>query len=167
MRWQWKSYGPLNHNLYWTLVLEALRNLWLLDKKDIGKQTATSEFYVVLHVKSDIPNSFPLQITIFIHGFIHSFHNVCWTISICTNYFILGLSWWFSGKESACQCRRHEFDPWVGKIPWKKKIATHSSILAWEIPWTEEPGGLQSTGSQRVRHDITIKQQYFMLGDPR
>ena len=32
-------------------------------------------------------------------------------------------------------------------------IATHSSILAWEIPWTEEPGGLQSTGSQRVGHD--------------
>ena len=32
-------------------------------------------------------------------------------------------------------------------------MATHSSILAWKIPWTEEPGGLQSIGSQRVRHD--------------
>ena len=32
-------------------------------------------------------------------------------------------------------------------------MATHSSILAWEIPWTEEPGGLQSIGSQRVGHD--------------
>ena len=32
-------------------------------------------------------------------------------------------------------------------------MATHSSILAWEIPWTEEPGGLQSIGLQRVRHD--------------
>ena len=37
--------------------------------------------------------------------------------------------------------------------PLEKEMATHSSILAWEIPWTEEPGGLQSTGSQRVRHD--------------
>ena len=36
--------------------------------------------------------------------------------------------------------------------PLEKEIATHFSILAWEIPWTEEPGGLQSTGSQRVRH---------------
>ena len=36
--------------------------------------------------------------------------------------------------------------------PLEKAIATHSSILAWEIPWTEEPGGLQSTGSQRVGH---------------
>ncbi|OJH16949.1 hypothetical protein BLX88_20985 [Bacillus obstructivus] len=32
-------------------------------------------------------------------------------------------------------------------------MATHSNILAWRIPWTEEPGGLQSMGSQRVRHD--------------
>ena len=37
--------------------------------------------------------------------------------------------------------------------PLEKEMATHSSILAWRIPWTEEPGGLQSTGSQRVEHD--------------
>ena len=35
----------------------------------------------------------------------------------------------------------------------EKELATHSNILAWRIPWTEEPGGLQSTESQRVRHD--------------
>ena len=35
----------------------------------------------------------------------------------------------------------------------EEKIATHSSMLVWEIPWTEEPGGLQSMGLQRVRHD--------------
>ena len=37
--------------------------------------------------------------------------------------------------------------------PLEKDMATHSSILAWEIPWTEEPGGVQSMGSQRVGHD--------------
>ena len=37
-------------------------------------------------------------------------------------------------------------------------MATNSSILAWEIPWTEEAGGLQSMGSQRVRHDLVTKQ---------
>ena len=37
--------------------------------------------------------------------------------------------------------------------PLEEGMATHSSILAWRIPWTEEPGGLQSTGSQRVGHD--------------
>ena len=39
------------------------------------------------------------------------------------------------------------------KDPLEKEIATHSRILAWEIPWTEEPGKLQFMGSQRVRHD--------------
>ena len=39
-------------------------------------------------------------------------------------------------------------------------MATHSSILAWEIPWTEEPGGLQSMGKQGVRYDLVTKQQH-------
>ena len=60
---------------------------------------------------------------------------------------------WCSGEESACQCRRrkrHGFYSWVRDDPPEKEMATHSSILAWEIPWTEEPGGLQS---QRIRHN--------------
>ena len=47
---------------------------------------------------------------------------------------------------------RDRFDPWVGKIPLEEEMATHSSILAWRIPWTEEPGGLH-VGSQRVRNN--------------
>ena len=43
--------------------------------------------------------------------------------------------------------------------PQEKEMATQSSILAWEIPWTEEPGGLQSMGSERVGHDLAPKQQ--------
>ena len=42
--------------------------------------------------------------------------------------------------------------------PLEKEMATHSNILAWRIPWTEEPGGPQSMGSQRVRHDLATKQ---------
>ena len=42
--------------------------------------------------------------------------------------------------------------------PLEEDMATHSSILAWRIPWTEEPGGLQSMGSQRVGHDLAVKQ---------
>ena len=57
------------------------------------------------------------------------------------------------GKESTCQCRRHGFHPWVGEDPLEKGVATHSSILAWRIPQTEEPGGPQSSGLQRVRHN--------------
>ena len=64
-----------------------------------------------------------------------------------------------NGKELTCQCRRcrrcqrRGFDPWIRKIPLEEEMATHSSILAWRIPWTEEPGGLQSTRLQSVRHD--------------
>ena len=43
--------------------------------------------------------------------------------------------------------------------PLEKEMATHSSILAWKIPWTEEPGELQSMGSQRVGHDLATRQQ--------
>ena len=62
-----------------------------------------------------------------------------------------------SGKEPTCQRRR--LDTWVQSLdqedPLEKEIATHSSILAWEIPRTDKPGGLQSTGSQRVAHDCS------------
>ena len=44
-----------------------------------------------------------------------------------------------------CQYKRRGFDPWVGKIPMEKDMKTYSSILAWETPWAEELGELQST----------------------
>ena len=68
-----------------------------------------------------------------------------------------------SGNEPTCQCRRPErcgFDPWVKKNPLEKKMATHSSVLAWTIPWPEEPsgyrpwggGGPDTTGSRSTAH---------------
>ena len=65
---------------------------------------------------------------------------------------LLGVSWWLSGEESACSVGD------TGDVvltcesgrSLEEGTATHSSILAWRIPWTEEPGGLQSTGLQRV-----------------
>ena len=50
-------------------------------------------------------------------------------------------------------CERRKFDPWVGEDPLEKEMATHSSILAWRIPWTEQPGRLLSTESQILGHD--------------
>ena len=58
-----------------------------------------------------------------------------------------------NGKESACNTGDLGSTPGSGRFPRQKGIATHSSILAWRIPQTEEPGGLQSTGSQRAGHD--------------
>ena len=56
-------------------------------------------------------------------------------------------------------------ETWVSSLGWedqlKKEMATHSSILAWEIPWTEKPGGLQSMGSQES--DITEQLKFWPL----
>ena len=49
-----------------------------------------------------------------------------------------------------------------GEDPLKEEMATYSSILAWEILWTEEPGVLWSVGLQRVRHDLVTKQQHSL-----
>ena len=51
-----------------------------------------------------------------------------------------------SGKDPTCQCKRHErpgFDPWVGKIPWRRALQLTPVFLPEESPWTEEPGRLQ------------------------
>jgi len=56
------------------------------------------------------------------------------------------------GKEPTCNAGDPGSIP-GSEDPLEEEMATHSSILAWRIPWTEKPGRLQSTGSQRVRHD--------------
>ena len=61
-------------------------------------------------------------------------------------------------------------ETWVQSLgqedPLEKEMATHSSIPAWRIPWTKEPGGLQSVRSQRVGHDLAAKQQDATQNDP-
>ena len=63
---------------------------------------------------------------------------------------------WASLVAQRLKCLPEMQKTWVQSLsqkdPLEKEMATHSSILAWRIPWTEEPGGLQSTGSRRVRY---------------
>ena len=65
---------------------------------------------------------------------------------------VTGLPWWVSGKESTGQCRRCGFDPWVEKIPWRRKWQPTSVFLPGEVPRTEEHGGYSSSG-RRVGYD--------------
>ena len=81
-------------------------------------------------------------------------YHIQWNIRIC--FFKHGLPLCLCGKESASNMED------AGSIPrlersLEKEMGTHSNILAWEIPWTEKPGGLQTMGSQRVRHDLVIQ----------
>ena len=65
---------------------------------------------------------------------------------------MLRVSWWLSGEESSGYA-----GAWVPSLRWEDPLlevtTTHSSILAWKIPWTEEPGGLQSMG--HIESDLT------------
>ena len=70
-----------------------------------------------------------------------------------------GLEWvkawiprWLSGKEPFCNTEM-QFQSLGQEDPLEKEMSTHFSIPAWKIPWTEESGGLQSVGSQRVGHE--------------
>ena len=79
----------------------------------------------------------------------------------------LGFPWGPAGKESACNVEVLGSIPGLGRSL-EKGMTTYSSILAWKIPWTEEPGGLQSMGLQRVGHDwatnthtYTVLSHYF------
>ena len=65
-----------------------------------------------------------------------------------------GLLWWVTSKESACNVEtRGQSLGQEGSL--EKEMTTHSGVLAWEIPWTEEPGGLQSMGSQKSRTQLS------------
>jgi len=85
-----------------------------------------------------------------------------WYLSINTFYFILPIQhthnilyYGLDGKESVCNAGHRGSIPGLGRSPEKEMATQYSgnfSILAWEIPWTEKPGGLQSKGSQRVKH---------------
>ena len=70
-----------------------------------------------------------------------------------------------SGNEPACQCRRHKETrvQYLGQEDsLEEHMATHSSILAWRSPWTEQPGGLQSIGLQRVGHDWVTNTLFYI-----
>ena len=56
-----------------------------------------------------------------------------------------------------------QVQPLGGEDPLEKEMATHSSTLSWKIPWTKEPGGLQSMGFQRVRYNLVIKPPRIIL----
>ena len=75
--------------------------------------------------------------------------------------YVCSLTGGSDSKESACSVRDPvQFLGWAD--PLKKGMATHSSIPAWWIPWTEEAGGLQSRGSQRVRHDWATNTRVYV-----
>ena len=73
----------------------------------------------------------------------------------------MGLPWCLTGKESACQCRRRRFNPWVWKIPWRGKWQPTPGILAWERQ--RHLAGYGPWDHKRVGQDLATKNQQHTL----
>ena len=87
----------------------------------------------------------------------HCVHSLITNLEIYNSRLHLPVPEWFSGKKNPPAIKKTQEKPWVRSLgredPLEENMATHSSILAWRIPWTEEPGGLQSRGSHRAGYD--------------
>ena len=106
------------------------------------------------NLKYIFPREYIVESCFFAHSF-HIYPSTEVLIHIYGMSMYLGFPGGASGKESAAVQEMQE--TWIQSLgeedPLEQKITTHSSILAWEIQWTEKPGRLKFKGSQRVGHD--------------
>ena len=79
----------------------------------------------------------------------------------CSFLWLSNIPWWLSGKESACQYRRHKFDPFVRKIPWRRKWQPTLVFLSGESHGQRSLVGYSPCSSKRGGHDLVTKQQQF------
>ena len=72
------------------------------------------------------------------------------------------LPWWLTGKESTCQCRSHEFNPWFGKIPWRRRWQPTPVFLPGKSHGQRSLAGYSPWGCKWVRHNLVTKQQQIL-----
>ena len=84
-----------------------------------------------------------------------------WLTNLLVNTCHEGLPLWLSGKESPGQCRRRRFDPWFGKIPWRKKWQPTTVFLSGKFQGQRSLEGYSLWGCKRVGHDLVTKQQHM------
>ena len=76
-------------------------------------------------------------------------------------YIPIGFPWWFSDKESICQCRRYRFYPWVRKVPWGRKWQPTLVFLPGKSHGQRNLVDYSQWGHKRVRYNLATKQQHF------
>ena len=92
-------------------------------------------------------------------AYTHTFFLVSSTgLFVCPCFTIVHPSW-LSGKEPTCQCRRHRFNPWVKKIPWRRKWQTTPVFLPGKFHGQRSPAGCSQWGHKRVGHELETNQQ--------
>ena len=108
---------------------------------------------------------FPLQIQSINHSISNQSINLLIKVLLVTANNLLGFPGGSVSKESTCNAG--DYLKGIRSLnredPLEKKVATHSSILAWKIPWTKEPGGLQCIGSQRIVFNLETKPMVWVF----
>ena len=147
---------------------------WVLESQDTGGKVLPLFLWHHHHLSGCqrrmtevFRNVFIAENIVVCHGILvanHLFHFFCEVFGkICAAQW--AVSGGVSGEEPTRQCRKHRrcgLDAWV-EGPLEEGMATHSSILAWRIPWTVEPGGLQSIESPRRTQLKQLSSQALML----
>ena len=126
------------HSLYLAMCTQCPHNdrtntlptMWLL-KLILIQKNIQSKSYILKSLEVA-----PLSMIMLPTGYICKFSSASHFSSQSLTFLIyktgIGLPWWLSGKESTCQCRRHGFDPWVRKIPWRRKWQPTPAFLPGE-----------------------------------
>ena len=161
--------APLNQYQGVWLLTHAVTAPWLLWEISKGLPKSLCIHWEQIRVSVV---SFPYQL--WLSGFLvlfcflvfsHSNRNVvvshCLTLQFSKN--IRELPWWLSGKKATCQCRRHRSNPWVRKIPWRKKWQHTPVFLTGESHEQRSLAGYSPWESQRVGHDWVTEQQPQLL----
>ena len=87
---------------------------------------------------------------------------VCVCVCVCVHIHTYALSWWLGGKEFFCQCRRHVFNLWVGKIPWRRKWQLIPVFLSGKSHGQRRLLSYSPLGHKRVQHDLMTKKQQLI-----
>ena len=129
----------------WKAAAHALNGGWIIEHPVHSSQVGVSAYFLS-YCQSFIVRQGPITIhTMFFKRNV----NICW---IVPGFVIIIQRFYRQSCAEACYDWRLGSNPWVREDPLEMGMAMHSSVLAQNIPWTEETGGLQSPGSQRVRH---------------
>ena len=114
----------------------------LLTKKEqeMWELWKTKEAHLILNIQEHLSSTSQEECCIFFH---------------IPNSLQIVSTWWLSCKEFTSQCKRHGFNPWVGKIPWRKKWQYIPVFLPGKSHWQRSLGGYSPWGLKWVRHDLT------------
>ena len=172
-QWIWAGHNLHSQRLRIALIFRSTKSLMLYSFLPSCPNFARVSSYISpVHVGKSLYYCFCGVLGVPRSNFMCSIHTFYSVLSISITFTMRKLyrfPLWFRWQRVCLQCGRPAFNPRVKKIPSRglqKGMATHSSVLAWRIPWTEEPGRLQSKGHKELdmTEQLTLKIIFMRAG---